>query len=68
MDAALIKMHILGSDLSPKPQHTLTQQLSEQRFKAFYDSLNLSTSRRIVDSAMEKHAGRFLAQGNPCCA
>ena len=52
----LSKMHILDSDPSLKLQHTLTQQLSEQRLKALYDKLD-PPSRRIVDSAMEKHAG-----------
>ena len=56
VDAALSKMHILDSDPSLKLQHTLTQQLSEQRFKALHDSLD-PPSRRTVDSAMEKHAG-----------
>ena len=52
-------MHILDSDPSLKLQHTLTQQLSEQRFKALYDNLD-PHSRRIVDSAMEKHVGAWL--------
>ena len=43
--------------LSQAPAHTLTQQLYEQRFKALYDSLDPHSSKRIVDSAMEKHAG-----------
>ena len=63
VDGALSKMHILDSDPSLKLQHTLTQQLSEQRFKALYDRLDLH-SRRIVDSAMKKHAGAWL-KANP---
>ena len=60
MMLSLPKMHILDSDPSLKLQHTLTQQqLSEQRFKALYDRLD-PPSRRIVDSAMEKHAGAWL--------
>ena len=50
-------MHTLDSDSSLKLQHTLTQQPSEQRFKALYDKLDPPSSKRIVDSAMEKHAG-----------
>ena len=56
VDGAFSKMHIIDSDPSLKLQHTLTQQLSEQRFKALYERLD-PPSRRIVDSAMEKHAG-----------
>ena len=53
-------MHTLDSDSSLKLQHTLTkQQLSEQRLKALYDKLD-PPSKRIVDSAMEKHAGAWL--------
>ena len=50
----------LDSDPSSQElQHILAQQLSEQRFKALYDRLD-PPSRRIVDSAMEKHAGAWL--------
>ena len=69
VDAALSKMHILDSDPSLKFQHTLTQQLTEQRSKSLYDSLDPPPSRRrIVDSAMEKHAEWCLAQGDTYCS
>ena len=65
MDAALSpRCTFFDSDISLKLQHTLTQQLSEQRFKALYDNLD-PLSRRIVDSAMEKHAGSAWLKAIP---
>ena len=68
VDGALSKMHILDSDPSLKLQHTLTQQLSEQRFKALYDRLDPSTQQEDSRLCHGEAWWWCLAQGNPHCA